>query len=74
MVDKSINRTRVAGWRAKKYSAGYKGLRVFLAHDVFEMVRILRRHFRSRRKTSELITKAIRNLYKSVEKDIDNPL
>jgi hypothetical protein len=64
-MDKTANRNAVAKWRNKKFSQGCKGITVYLSAEVLDMIKLLHRHFRTRRKTAELIEKAIRNLYEN---------
>jgi len=68
-VDDTVNRTRVAKWRAKKSSQGYRGLTVYLSPETLRMLIFLRQHFCTRRKTAELISRAIRNLYEQIHRN-----
>ncbi len=70
MVDKSINRGRVARHSAKKVGEGYRLLTVYLSPETTEMMTFLQPHFRTRRKNAKLIATAIKALMKKpVEKN-----
>ena len=68
MVDRSINRSRVARWRAKKVGEGYKSLTVYLPPETMEMINFLQPHFRTRRKNAKLIATAIKALYEETRR------
>lgn len=68
MVDKSINRSRVARCRAKKVEEGYRSLTVYLPPETVEMIRYLHRHFHTRRENAKLIAMAIKTLYEKTHR------
>ncbi len=65
MVDKSVNKERVARWRDAKVCQGYRQITVFLPPEVLEMINLLHRHLGTDRRTAQLIEMAIKNLYEN---------
>jgi hypothetical protein len=62
-MNKPANRARVAKWRAKKLTEGYKSLTVYLPREVLDMIEFLHGNYRTRQKTARLIEMSIRALY-----------
>ena len=68
MIDKSISKERVARWRERLTDRGYRSVTVFLSAETLAMLAHLRGHFHAKRKTSQLISIAIKTLYETVHK------
>ena len=62
-MDNAGNRARVARWRAKKLSEGYKPVTAYLPREVLDKIEFLRRHYRTWHKTGKLIEMCVRALY-----------
>jgi hypothetical protein len=63
MNQREARRDRVARWREKKFSKGYKPLFVYLSLWAVEMMNALQKHLHLRRRTAKIIESAIELLF-----------
>ena len=69
-MDNAANRTASARWRNKKFGQGYRALTVYLSPEALQKIKLLHRHFGTKRKAALLIEKAIETLYQKTRQKL----
>ena len=72
MLDKIVNRQRVARCRKKMFAKGVKSLTICLNTETLEMLKSIRDYLGEHKKTSKIITLAVRTLYEKLLNEHEN--